>query len=135
VRHLGATLASVDLPFHNGSLWPAGAPFLLKLHMLHRICGVVVGVIAVFAAVKVFRAANDRPQIRRLALAIPILVFLQIALGVLTIATFRSVPIAVAHFGGAAALWGACFTMWLATSDIDPAQEVERRIAALAVTG
>jgi len=125
VRHLGATLASVDLPFHNGSLWPAGAPFLLKLHMLHRICGVIVGLFSVVAAVKVFRAVAGRTGLRRLALAIPMLVVIQITLGVLTIATFRAVPIAVAHFGGAAALWGAWVTMWLATGDIEPAQQVE----------
>jgi heme A synthase len=121
VRHHGAALASIDLPLHDGSLWPAGAPFALKLHMAHRIGGVLVGTIAIVCAIAIARGAGDAPALRRTALAVPVAVLLQISLGALVILSFRAVPLAVLHFGGAALLWGLFASMWLMSRGIQPA--------------
>lgn len=123
VRHHGAALASIDLPFHHGSLWPAGAALPLKLHMAHRIVGVVVGVIACAAAVIIWRRARARSEgaVARAAIAVPAAVLGQITLGVLIVATYRSIPIVVAHFAGAALLWGLFVGMYWATGLAAPA--------------
>lgn len=118
MRHHGGALASVDLPLHNGSLWPAGAPLALKLHMAHRIGGILVALIAVAAAHMVFRQSRGWPALRRLALAAGLVVVVQVGLGVMTIASLRAVPIAVSHFAVAALLWGLWCSMWLMTSAV-----------------
>jgi heme A synthase len=65
----------------------------------------VVGIVTTLAAIMVYRRASAWPQLRALALAAPLLVIAQIVLGVFTVLTMRSVPVAVGHFAGAVALW------------------------------
>jgi heme A synthase len=127
VRHHGAALASVDLPLHEGQLWPAGAPLALQLHIAHRLVGVVVGLVAIAAAIALAgRAGRAQVGVRRAALAVPVAVLAQVTLGVLVIATYRSVPIVVAHFGGGALLWGLFSAMWLMTGSTGPAPRPAR---------
>lgn len=116
VRHTGAALACIDLPLCNGSLMPAHAPLPLVVHMLHRMGGVITGIVTITAAITVFRAARGYKTVRRLALAVPFLIVLQITLGLLTIYTLRYTPIAVAHFGGGVTLWGVWWAMTLTTT-------------------
>lgn len=117
VRHTGATLACVDVPFCGGALFPAGAPLALKIHMLHRIGGVIVGLVILAAAFNIYRQARGWRTLRALALLGPVLVVAQITLGLFTITTFRAVPVAVAHFGGAISLWALWVTMWWMTRE------------------
>ena len=127
VRHHGAALASVDLPLHEGQLWPAGAPFALQLHIAHRLAGVVIGLIAIAASLAIARAAGRaHPAIRRAALAVPFAVGAQVTFGIFIILTYRSVPIVIAHFGGAAVLWGLFCAMWLMTGSKGPAPRAVR---------
>ena len=121
VRHHGAALASIDLPLHDGAIWVSGAPLPLQLHLAHRLGGVIVGLIAIVAAVGVVRGAGDWPALRRTALAVPVAVLLQISLGALVILSFRTVYVTVLHFGGAALLWGLFAAMWLQSAGIAPA--------------
>jgi len=122
VRHSGAALASIQLPLHDGQLWPSGAPFALQLHIAHRLAGVAVGLTAIVASLAVFRAAGrDSVRLRLAALAVPLVVVAQVTLGILVIAMFRSVPIVMAHFGGAALLWGLFSAMWLMTGGAEAA--------------
>ncbi len=134
MRHHGGALASVDLPFHHGSLWPDG-PLALKLHMAHRIAGVLVGTFAVIAAAIVWRRSAGWSAMRALSAAVPVAVAVQIALGVATIASLRFVPIAVAHFGGAVVLWVLWCSMWLSVRGvaIAPAVRPPRRESVAAV--
>ncbi|MGE0867370.1 MAG: heme A synthase [Kofleriaceae bacterium] len=113
VRHLGAAMVCLGIPTCTigGDWWPE-AP-VQHLHMIHRGFGVVVGIITTIAAVQVFRRARSWPALRALAVAAPILVVVQIGLGVATIMTMRSVPLAVGHFAGAASLWAVWMSMWL----------------------
>jgi heme A synthase len=127
VRHHGAALASVDLPLHEGQLWPAGAPFALQLHIAHRLAGVVIGLIAIATSLAVARAAGRaHPALRRAALAVPVAVGAQVTFGIFIILTYRSVPIVIAHFGGAAVLWGLFCAMWLMTGSKGPAPRAVR---------
>ncbi len=127
VRHHGAALASVNLPLHEGQLWPAGAPFALQLHIAHRLAGVVIGLIAIATSLAIARAAGRaHPAIRRAALAVPFAVGAQVTFGIFIILTYRSVPIVIAHFGGAAVLWGLFCAMWLMSGSKGPAPRAVR---------
>lgn len=119
VRHGGAALASVDWPLHEGSVWPAG-PLALKLHMAHRIAGVLVGLIATACAIVVWRAARGHARLRAMALAVPLAIAGQIVLGFWIVASMRQVPVVVAHFAGAATLWSLWVGMWWMTSSTAP---------------
>jgi len=116
VRHLGAALVCLGVPecTRTGDWWPDSA--VQHLHMIHRGFGVAVAVITTIAAVQVVRAGRGWTGLRALAAAAPVLAGVQIALGALTVLTLRSVPVAVGHFAGAAALWGAWMSMWFLTS-------------------
>lgn len=115
VRHLGAAMVCLGMPTctigsaggGGGDWWPDAG--VQQLHMIHRAFGMVVGIITTIAAVQVFRHAKSWPSLRVLSLVAPLLVVAQIVLGVYTVMTMRSVPIAVAHFAGAASLWA----LWL----------------------
>ncbi|HKE17531.1 MAG TPA: COX15/CtaA family protein, partial [Kofleriaceae bacterium] len=130
VRHHGAALASVELPLHQGQLWPSGAPLALQLHIAHRLAGVVVGLIAIATSIGILRGSvRDRAAlrgVRRAALLVPLAVVAQVTLGIFIILTFRSVPVVIVHFGGAALLWGLYCAMWLMTGSKGPAPRAER---------
>lgn len=115
VRHLGAALVCLGMPACTlgGDWWP-DAP-VQHLHMIHRAFGVVVAIVTTIAAVRVWRAARSWPGMRAVALAAPVLVAAQVALGIFTVMTVRSVPVAVGHFAGAAALWGLWTSAWFMT--------------------
>jgi cytochrome c oxidase assembly protein subunit 15 len=109
VRHLGAAMVCLGMPTctMGGDWWPEAG--VQHLHMIHRGFGCVVAIVTTVAAVQVFRHARSWPQLRVLAIAAPLLVIAQITLGVATVMTMRAVPLAVAHFAGAAGLWA----LWL----------------------
>jgi heme A synthase len=115
VRHLGAAMVCLGMPSctMNGQWWPDAA--VQDLHMVHRGFGVVVAIVTTIAAVKVHRRAAGWPAMRRLALLAPVLVALQLALGILTVMSMRAVPLAVGHFAGAAGLWALWISAWMLT--------------------
>jgi cytochrome c oxidase assembly protein subunit 15 len=128
VRHHGAALACLDVPFCEGGGafdWPPAG--VQKLQMLHRTFGAVTALVTIAVAMLVVRRAAGQPRLRwlrRAAWFAPLLVLGQIALGVYTVLTLRAVPLAVAHFAVAAALWLLWITMYLTTRDIAPAEPV-----------
>jgi heme A synthase len=81
--------------------------------MIHRGFGCIVAIVTTIAAIQVFRRTPSWPSLRKLALVAPMLVGLQIFLGIEVVLTWRAVPLAVAHFAGAAALWGLWTTAYL----------------------
>jgi heme A synthase len=113
VRHGGAAMVCLGMPTCTigGDWWPD--TFVQHLHMIHRAVGVLVGLITTAAAVVVARRVAAWPRLRLMMMAAPVLVAVQITLGIFTVLTMRSVPVAVAHFAGATALWalwiGAAF--------------------------
>ncbi len=115
VRHLGAAMVCLGMPACTlgGDWWPPEA--VQQLHMVHRGFGVVTAVVTAVAAVAVLRRARAWPSLRLMALAAPLLVGAQVALGIYTVMTLRSVPVAVGHFAGATALWALWISAWLLT--------------------
>jgi cytochrome c oxidase assembly protein subunit 15 len=115
VRHLGAAMVCLGMPTCTigGDWWPDAG--VQHLHMIHRAFGVLVGLVTTIAAVVVYRRAQAWPQLRVLALVAPLLVALQIGLGIYTVLTMRSVPVAVGHFAGAVALWALWISVLLMT--------------------
>jgi cytochrome c oxidase assembly protein subunit 15 len=105
VRHLGAAMVCLGMPTCTigGEWWPDAA--VQHLHMIHRAFGVIVAIVTTIAAVQVYRRTKNWPSLRLLATLAPILVVTQVVLGIYTVLTMRSVPVAVGHFAGAASLW------------------------------
>ena len=95
VRHTGAGLVCVDLPYCRGALWPAGVHPMVHLHMAHRALALVVLLLVAWSSVRAWRSSTGAPRI--LALVAPALVVVQIALGMLTIVTFKALVPVTAH--------------------------------------
>jgi heme A synthase len=113
VRHTGSALAcGTDVGLCEGRLWPAWGP--AQLHMLHRLNGYVVAALVVAAGVAAWRAARDGPPVRRrLALAAPALVVAQVGWGLLTVASYVSLPIVSLHLATGAALLADLLALFL----------------------
>jgi protoheme IX farnesyltransferase len=103
VRHSGAALACTDLPLCRGSVWPDAHPTVL-IQALHRLNALVAGGLVVASAVMTWRAARGRRDLRALAVTGPLLVVVQIALGVRAIQTFLDLATVEAHLAVATAL-------------------------------
>jgi heme A synthase len=121
VRHLGAAMVCLGMPSctMSGDWWPEA--WVQDLHMIHRAGGVIVAIVTTVAAVQVYRHARSWPALRILAVIAPVLVVVQLALGVFTVLTLRAVPLAVGHFAGAAGLWALWMSAWLLTGRRVPA--------------
>jgi len=115
VRHTGAGLAcNVTIPLCDGALWPAGGA--ARLHMAHRLFGTALALIVLWAVAGASRAAlRDGRRLRALlALAAPVLVLAQVALGFLTVVTFISIPFVTAHLAVGALLLADLLALYLA---------------------
>ena len=106
----------------GGDWWPDSA--VQHLHMIHRGFGVVVAIVTTIAAVQLYRHSKTWPTMRLLAMIAPVLVATQIALGIYTVLTMRSVPVAVGHFAGAASLWALWVSAFLLTRRRQPAVDI-----------
>ncbi|HSD90972.1 MAG TPA: COX15/CtaA family protein [Kofleriaceae bacterium] len=125
VRHFGAAMVCLGMPSCTirGDWWANLAP-VQHVHMIHRGVGVLVAIATTIAAVMVYRRTRSWPQLRLLAIIAPLLVCAQIALGIFTVMTMRSVPVAVGHFAGAASLWALWMSAWLMTARRQKAVEI-----------
>jgi protoheme IX farnesyltransferase len=103
VRHSGAALACTDLPLCRGAIWPDAYPTVL-IHVLHRLNALVVGGLVIASSIVTWRQARGRTGLRALALIAPVLVLVQIALGVLSVVTFLDLVTVESHLGVATAL-------------------------------
>ena len=113
VRHTGSSLAcGTDLVLCDGAAWPAWGP--AQVHMLHRLVGYLVAALVVASALRTWRLAADGPPVRRrLALLAPALVAAQVTLGLLTVASYVSLPVVALHLAVGAALLAAQLTLFL----------------------
>jgi heme a synthase len=116
VRHHGAAMVCLGMPSctMSGDWFPAAG--VQQLHMVHRLFGVVVAIVTVVAAIKVWKSSSNWSALRSLMLAAPAVVIAQVVLGIATVMTLRSVPVAVGHFAGATALWAIWISAWFITS-------------------
>jgi heme A synthase len=100
VRHTGAGLVCVDLPYCRGALWPLDVHPMVHLHMLHRALALIVLALVAWSSMRVWRSSSG--AVRGWALLAPVLVLVQITLGIMTILTFKElVPLTAHLFVGA----------------------------------
>jgi heme A synthase len=114
VRHAAAGLAcGQDLLLCQGALWPADGP--ARLHMAHRLGGVLVAALVLAAAIPAWRAARaaERPRLAALAAAGPVLVAAQLAAGLWTVATLIAVPVVTLHLALGALLLAVELSLFL----------------------
>jgi heme A synthase len=109
VRHTGAGLVCVDLPYCRGELWPTGVHPMVHLHMAHRALALVVLALVSWSSLRLVRNASG--LVRALAWAAPALVLAQIALGILTIVTFKGLVPVTSHLLVAALLLADCVAL------------------------
>ncbi len=103
VRHSGAALACTDVPLCRGSLWPDAHPTVL-IQALHRLTGVAVALLVFASSIVTLRRAGSRRALRALAIVAPVLVCVQIALGIRAVTSFLDLATVEAHLGVATAL-------------------------------
>jgi protoheme IX farnesyltransferase len=106
VRHSGAALACTDIPLCRGAVWPVAHPTVL-IQALHRLNALVAGGLVVASSIATLRSARGRGDLRALALAAPLLVGVQIFLGVRAVQTFLDLATVEAHLAVATALLAA----------------------------
>jgi protoheme IX farnesyltransferase len=103
VRHSGAALACTDVPLCRGSIWPVAHPTVL-IQALHRLNALVAGGLVLASSIVTYRDAHARRDVRALAVIAPVLVVVQIALGVRAVQTFLDLATVEAHLAVATAL-------------------------------
>ena len=112
VRHTGAGLVCIEW-LCRGVLWPTNVHPAVHLHMAHRAFAIVVGLVVIATALLVRHTAlqaNDRLG-ASLAIAMGLLVVVQIALGIATIATIKDIWAVTAHLFVAALLFSICVAL------------------------
>ena len=120
VRHTGAGLVCVDLPYCRGEIWPTGVHPMVHLHMAHRAFAFVVLALVCWSSLRLIRSSTG--IVRALAWAAPALVLAQIALGILTIVTFKGLLPVTLHLLVAALLLADCVAL-LALTRRAPARD------------
>jgi heme A synthase len=128
VRHTGAGLVCVDLPYCRGALWPTGVHPSVHLHMAHRALAFVVLALVAWNAARVARASTG--VVRALAWTGPLLVVVQIALGVLTIATFKDLVPVTAHLFVAALLLADLVSLLVLCRPVEARAEAPQPVGA-----
>lgn len=124
VRHHGAAMACLGIPActRSGDWWPEAG--VQQLHMIHRGFGILVAIVTSAIAMGVWQKSTSSLTLR-LLMGLSILVVLaQVALGVATVLTLRSVPVAVGHFAGAAGIWAIWISAWFATAQRRPSATI-----------
>ena len=106
VRHLDAGMACPDLPLCLGQLVPPLGQPAVALNFLHRVTALVTGIVVIATALTVLRGPA-RGSLRRLAWSAISFLFLQIALGVASVASQLAVTPVSLHTLGAASLFVA----------------------------
>ncbi|MEW6776951.1 MAG: COX15/CtaA family protein, partial [Bdellovibrionota bacterium] len=112
VRHLHAGLVCIDIPLCNGELWPSAHP-MQRLHMLHRMGGVLVALAVFWISVQLLKEERAGKWVRLLAGLAPFLVIAQVTLGLLSVTTFLGLVPVTAHLGGGALLLATFVSLWM----------------------
>ena len=124
VSGTGAGLAFIDFPLMDGTLWPPLAGGVQLVHAAHRLLAVVVAVLVLWTALRVWLVASADhtrrpagcadPRSRRLAGLAVLLVLVQLALGAANVWSRLSALFVVPHLAVGAALWATIVLLYLA---------------------
>jgi heme A synthase len=128
IRHTGAGLVCTDLPYCRGAWWPTGVHPSVHFHMLHRAVALAVLALVFWNAVRLARGSTG--MVKLLAWAGPLLVVVQIALGVLTILTFKDLVPVTAHLFVAALLLGDLVSLLVLTRPAEAPQPAREALGA-----
>lgn len=114
VRHSMAGLACTTIPDCFGSYWPADSEsaYSERIHMIHRYGAVTVGLLVFAHAYLVLRRIPAGHPAKKLAIAAPILVVLQITLGILSVTSLLHLHTVTTHLAVGALLLATHVGMW-----------------------
>ncbi|HEV3114307.1 MAG TPA: COX15/CtaA family protein [Candidatus Binataceae bacterium] len=113
MRHMGAGLAIPDFPLAFGKILPPLESIPEQINFAHRVGAVVVTAVVCWTATAVLRSYGRQPLLRRPALAMLVLLALQITLGGVTILSARAVIPTTAHVAVGAALLATSLALTL----------------------
>ncbi|HEY8207669.1 MAG TPA: COX15/CtaA family protein [Myxococcaceae bacterium] len=115
MRHTRSGLVcGFEFPWCLGTVWPLSAGLGVQIHMLHRVFGVAVGLGIFWLSWRVFRGGGTA-WMKRLAALASVGVVAQVALGFLTITSFRDLALMTVHSSLGAALLASLWSVaWLA---------------------
>jgi cytochrome c oxidase assembly protein subunit 15 len=130
MRHMDAGVAIPTFPLAWGRLVPDHWSTQIALHYAHRVWALVVTGAVLGQFVRIARAHRDRPELLRPSLLLAGLIPVQIALGALTVLTFKHPAVATAHLATGALVLAT--NLVLAIRIWRP--EIERRTALRGAT-
>lgn len=118
VRHSGAALACLDVPLCRGSFWPSEAHPTVLVQAIHRLGALAVACFVVLSSVAGWRASSGGRLMRALAIAGPLLVIVQVWLGLRAVTSFLDLATVEAHLAVATALLASQIGLALCASPV-----------------
>ncbi|MBK8253823.1 MAG: heme A synthase [Polyangiaceae bacterium] len=114
VRHSMAGLACITIPLCDGAFWPpdSESAYGERLHMLHRYGAVIVGLLVIAHGVLVYRRSAKGTLVRALAAVAPVLVLVQITLGILSVTSLLHLHTVTTHLAVGALVLATQVTIW-----------------------
>lgn len=119
VRHFGAGLAIPDFPLAYGGLIPPLGAFPVVIHFLHRVGALAAALLIAATLVETLRRHRGEAALVRPALAMAVLVALQILLGGGIIWSLRAVPLTALHLVNGALLLAAAWVLLLRATRLE----------------
>ena len=113
MRHTNAGLAIPDFPLALGHIIPPFTSSKVIVHFSHRIGAVIVASLIAWTFSRIARSYSDHSLLFRPALAMLVLVGLQLTLGALTVWTSKAILPTTAHVLTGALVLGASFLLTL----------------------
>src|SRR5438093_8661945 len=113
MRHTAAGLAIPDFPLALGHIIPPFTSNKVIIHFAHRVGAVVVATMIVWTFIRVARSYSSQLLLFRPALAMMVLVGLQVVLGALTVWTQKAVIPTTAHVLTGALVLASSFLLTL----------------------
>jgi heme a synthase len=134
MRHLGAGLAIPDFPLSFGRLVPRQFDLAIGVHFAHRLGALVVLGLVLWTCARVFAGPSDS-RLRGPAVALALLVVVQVALGATVIWTARAIVPNTAHVATGASLLVTSLMLTLFTRRLATAEPAAAAPASTARSG
>ena len=113
MRHMGAGLAIPDFPLAFGKVLPPLESLPEQVNFAHRVGAIVVSVCVCWTSIQVLRCYRQDSSLRRPAVAMLVLLALQITLGAMTILSGRAVIPTTSHVAVGAAILATSLALTL----------------------